>query len=727
MPLLILFVCLLCLPLTSGGVSKIHDELIWQKEGPSYSSFKLDFPWKFFKTRENRVIQTLASLEDSIASSLNGPTTANLTQLAHSHSDTNLPPSSFEIKLLTNDVPLEAASLVARCKVCMALASNIWSAGVEFIHHYLRPPTMEEIMSYSENICEVEVPVTILKDWLLLKAKIAQPQGSSGGSRLKKGDSNSSSKGTMWSDFFLMSQRHRQHATSREIQVIEYTCENRLVTEHEEPSVLLTTVEMLLQRYHSHLMQWIDGPAVVAYKQELAEKKKHLRILLQQQQEVVEGEMEVEIEEKTESQQEQDKDGNNDDAIHNTPSSSNVEDSSNVIDDYVDPPSLFLDRSCTDIHPQCEYWAKYGECSANPKYMVGSPIGGAGHCKKACKTCTPKTRANAVEQGKLLKEATNMTQLESVSNNLLIELYNKACVQTDSCAWATGDGQHSLLTGNPHFSGSNNNNIDGNSDDGNKADFMLQTPFIRRASPGAPDSTSLQGEDSSTTSTTTKDLSQVLKLTKVTVTRPITEAVLSESRSLGVHSSPPEHIADTNYAGQMLWYALGNKCIYVSTGWWVYEMCGWRGVIQFHLSDTKEADWVILIGKWKATVWEVEVKRDSVFYPEGSEVPCITQYLEDGNECELDGEEEEGVVEEKEGGGGRTMIRRSGVVHLMCSPDESMHMVVKEPRKCFYSVEVALPELCKAGGLQLQGERGGGRAEEEDGEIGGYGEVRDEL
>lgn len=578
-------------------------------------------------------------------------------------------------------------------------------------------------MSYSENICEVEIPVTILKEWLLLKAKIARQKGFSGSATSKKGENG----GAMWSDFFLMSRRHRQHATSREIRVIEFTCENRLVTEDNEPSVLLTTIEILLQRYHTHMMQRIDGPAVVAYKtnkqeleKELTEKKEQLKMLLQQQ-EVVEGEMKEEME--TEQQQEHvgsDNNDNDDDAIiiHNTSasssSSSNAVDNSNVIDNYAPPPSLFLDRSCTDLHPQCEHWAKYGECTANPRYMVQSPTGGAGHCEKACKVCRPKTRENTVVIEKLLKEATDVTQLESFGNDLLIELYNKACVQTDSCAWATGDGQHSLLTGNSHFSGSNNNNNNGDDDNNNKADFMLQTPFIRRASPGAPDSTSLQGEESSTTTTTTSDLSQVLKLAKVTVTRPITEAVLSDSKSQGIHSSPPEPIADTNNAGQLLWYALGNKCIYVSTGWWVYEMCGWRGVTQFHLSDTKEADWVILIGKWKTTVWEVEVKRDSVLYPEGSEVPCITQYLEGGNECELDGEEEEeGMVEEKEGGGGRR-IRRSGVVHLMCSPDDSMYMVVKEPRKCFYSVEVALPELCKGGGIL-------GRAEEEDGEIGGDG------
>jgi prolyl 4-hydroxylase len=49
---------------------------------------------------------------------------------------------------------------------------------------------------------------------------------------------------------------------------------------------------------------------------------------------------------------------------------------------------------CQDSNALCDHWASVGECTKNPKYMVGSSrILGA--CRKACKTCANKVEAKA--------------------------------------------------------------------------------------------------------------------------------------------------------------------------------------------------------------------------------------------------------------------------------------------------------------------------------------------
>lgn len=54
--------------------------------------------------------------------------------------------------------------------------------------------------------------------------------------------------------------------------------------------------------------------------------------------------------------------------------------------DRVDP------NECVDNEERCEEWARDGECTANPTYMVGKPTD-PGNCRKACRVCTPQLEA----------------------------------------------------------------------------------------------------------------------------------------------------------------------------------------------------------------------------------------------------------------------------------------------------------------------------------------------
>ena len=45
------------------------------------------------------------------------------------------------------------------------------------------------------------------------------------------------------------------------------------------------------------------------------------------------------------------------------------------IEDQVD------EHNCEDQHKDCEYWARHGECDANPLYMKDK-------CRRSCKVCS---------------------------------------------------------------------------------------------------------------------------------------------------------------------------------------------------------------------------------------------------------------------------------------------------------------------------------------------------
>ena len=63
---------------------------------------------------------------------------------------------------------------------------------------------------------------------------------------------------------------------------------------------------------------------------------------------------------------------------------------------------------CEDKHPECENWAKVGECDANPAYMLTS-------CAVSCKTChlsDPRTRCKRTEgQAPVLAKAGDLDRL----------------------------------------------------------------------------------------------------------------------------------------------------------------------------------------------------------------------------------------------------------------------------------------------------------------------------
>lgn len=182
--------------------------------------------------------------------------------------------------------------------------------------------------------------------------------------------------------------------------------------------------------------------------------------------------------------------------------------------------------------------------------------------------------------------------------------------------------------------------------------------------------------------------------------RAANDAVIApgeEKKTAAKDKSPSNEASSQENA---LWNALGDRCMYLDTGWWSYELCYYGSVIQYHLDPrTEKPDWIISLGHFAAAEWKPSNASDSSLFPAGSIVPYIEHTLVDGNVCMLTGEQGVGVAVQ---GGGEPIeedqvgdvVRRSTSLRFMCSPDKHLHMVVTEPKQCRYVVELYMKDLC---------------------------------
>lgn len=105
---------------------------------------------------------------------------------------------------------------VVQCKVCMALTTQMWDHLVNWTVRTGSTATDDDVAGLGAMLCETEVPVEVLRDWVILHAEVHQVHHSSTGKRIP------SKLGA--EEFFLLSQRSRQHATEREIEATRSAC-----------------------------------------------------------------------------------------------------------------------------------------------------------------------------------------------------------------------------------------------------------------------------------------------------------------------------------------------------------------------------------------------------------------------------------------------------------------------------------------------------------------------
>jgi Glucosidase II beta subunit-like protein len=696
----------------SNAIPYVYDELLYTKQ--LWDEYKLDFPYSVFKEDD----EVIARAKDSLAGlfsedSLSGPQ-SNLAELIDQDLKRGeFQPNSFDVSLIDDSTPLPGAASVAQCKTCLALATVMWQGLVQWSHRYMGTVAAHDLIEYGESLCEYEVPEVVLKDWVVLSARV---------------HGNGSPEHPA-QQFYMLSVRHRQHARVREIQVVRAACKALLSNKHadalEEGRDL--TTDDVFRMEASPLLE------IIAKKQReyLASLRKEGAVALEKTEENINNKGD-----RTPALADNDDDENN----HAT------EPLEDDLDSRPSAPLPRVQRECFNKHPQCEYWAERGECKANPGYMVGTAT--TGWCRAACFVCP---HPQPVAPGGLDKNPTAIATIEKVSKDLLDSVLTTGCTRSSPCRGIDGnDAAKSRLA---EAAG-----VDPERTAALQKATIISGPI--HAESGVDASGSGSGGN---TKHNGKSLSgvdaQLLDDSVVVTTLPINKAVIpkeekkvkSTNEKIKITSSPVE---------KALHNELGGQCMYIANGWWSYEVCYHHSVTQFHMPGGQNApEWIISLGEYASsdyTVRNMTVQNHKVgLFPVGSVIPYVSHQLESGNICELTGENGVNSLEQLDhgedeghgtGGGsidaekinemnnvrgvneGKTQdtkvkttssstagdgkhsknskklkvgdqILRSTQLRFMCSPDMNKHIAVVEPEQCRYIVDVYVPALCRVHGM----------------------------
>jgi hypothetical protein len=695
----------------SQAINYIYDELLYTKQ--FWEEYKLDFPYSIFKEHDEVIARAKDSLSGLfLEDSLSGPQ-SNLQELIEQDLKRgDFQPNSFDVSLIDDTTPLPGAASVAQCKTCLALATVMWQGLVEWSHRFMGTVAAHDLIQYGESLCEYEVPEVVLKEWVVLSARVH----------------GNVSPDHPPQQFYMLSVRHRQHARVREIQVVRAACKALLSNKHaaalEERRDLST--DDIFRMEASPLLK------------HLAEQQKVYLAMLREK-----GAVPLE------------KSPNNDNGreyvIGDDDIIPDLDDEFDNEDQESRPsaPLPKVQRECFNKHPQCEYWAERGECRANPGYMVGTET--TGWCRAACFVCThPQPLAPG---GSLPAPA--ISDLDQLSADLFDSIQTTGCTKSTPCrgidANAAAKSRLATAAG-----------VDPDRTAALQKVELISGPIEAESfgnagvgAPGAADGSSSRSTTNNGQQAVVKTIdSHLLDDSMVTTTLPLENAVIPKPKDTSQEMAKLAPVGkNISPVQKALWEELNNQCLYITNGWWSYEMCYLHSTTQFHMPGGQNApEWIISLGHYASSDWEVRnmtVHRHKVgLFPVGSVVPYVSQQLESGNICELTGEDGVNSLTKVDGGGeddtsddesgsssgdGKEIdvesiinpaeedkepeganaasssknkklrigdqVLRTTTVRFMCSPDTKKHIAVVEPEQCRYVVDVYVPALCRIKGM----------------------------
>lgn len=394
-----------------------------------------------------------------------------------------------------------------------------------------------------------------------------------------------------------------------------------------------------------------------------------------------------------------------------------------------DPRGPRADRECYDRHPQCRFWARAGECDANPAYMVGAGPDAPGHCRLACGICKPATSAfSAVKMARgarLGARATAQAERAAAADAARLRLVREQCLRGPSCAAdLEADRAHlDALDVRRGVAAAGAAGAAGGAAAGAAAGGDARSDGgAGRGGGGLPGGEAERGADRASVSTA--PLEALRESSKALMRRSWDDAVVrgepSDREAWRDARRPPR-------TGGLFWRgsdppagtppgAAPRTCVYASTGYWMYEIClGWR-IVQFHMTEGHRVDWAILLGSFQRDVEDVAGPRRTALDPGGpARAASLVSSYASGDECELG--VEDARVERRISGrlatGGvpadlagalpepvlpstraADTVARAAELVVFCSIDADTHVVVREPRRCRYVVELFLPEAC---------------------------------
>ncbi|KAI7838050.1 hypothetical protein COHA_008133 [Chlorella ohadii] len=321
-----LALCLLALVSRAAGVQYINDELLWMKA--HWQDYKLPFPWSAaLKQRDAESTRQLQGpLAGFPANSMNGPVMGSA-ELAHLVEEdarrASAQESSLDLTLLDEEANQELAAGVAQCKVCGALAKQLWAGLTAWVARRQQLPNRKRIAAYAGQLCEYEVPNEVLRDWVLLRARLQQ----GGGLPFVVADGSGQ-------EFYMLSKRTKQHASPPEIQAVRLACRNLLKDDFEsDPHHILHQTTTLLHQYRASLRHRLQGGS----------------------------------------------------SGSGTGAEGSGTGRAEAVEPVDDGPQA--ERTCLDRHPQCKAWVTKGECESNRVYMLGGEDQEDGWCRAACGAC----------------------------------------------------------------------------------------------------------------------------------------------------------------------------------------------------------------------------------------------------------------------------------------------------------------------------------------------------
>jgi len=129
----------------------------------------------------------------------------------------------------------------------------------------------------------------------------------------------------------------------------------------------------------------------------------------------------------------------------------------------------------------------------------------------------------------------------------------------------------------------------------------------------------------------------------------------------------------------------GQRCIYVTQGWWTYELCHKTHILQFHAEEHLSTQSIMLgVFDLEATQ-SLESPRAPLL--EASDMlpgmrhrlPYHSHVFTKGDDCEAEG----------------SVRKRRTQVRFACSLDGEIHLMVNEPKTCRYVLTLYLPVMCE--------------------------------
>ncbi|GAX75433.1 hypothetical protein CEUSTIGMA_g2877.t1 [Chlamydomonas eustigma] len=656
------------------SVNLVYDEYVWTKSIWEQAKIENVLLHANPSDIESNLQVAYPSIKDTVANSLDGP---NLRREVSQPEDTDGLSGMSGVIPVDHSQHIKPASAAAQCSMCHVLFTQIWQRGATHLVERLLSESsgadssldqilwdVKEVGKQMEELCAEEAPDALLKDQTILR--LGDPIGNLA--------------------FFVIRERKQgaPQATKIETKAARVACK-RLIQDanHEIKSAVVKSLETAAAQLKMLLLKHgieMGVSGSLAYQSVKDRDDSDATNVVISDHERLQHDLSDKLEDEIGSSQSiKDEEGFAEDAFSGKLSKSAAlqvvslvkevlhrvgkldarKGASEDEDEDEDGGEKYEDPLCMDLHPSCERWADSGECDANPTYMVGTTLS-KGHCRKACGVCVPRKEGAAagslssVDTTELRKAHPQLeSDIEIMLGVMVQSLRSTVCTASKACM--TGLSSAGMGTG---FVKS-----DGQGIEAQPTGWKLGKQFYGKAS---------------------------------------VKRVNAESKAHHESAQAQERNADSEQEQGSLAFEvdvalskeLKGKVLSVPGDFFIFEYWYKNRTRQFHEADSGELTEDYILGRFQRESVNVinATSGTAVMLEDLDKVPYLRSVMQDkswpyvkqvysgGEECVL--------------AGNRRVIRKTEA-RVACSPDEQMHMLVREPDFCQYVFVIYSPALCQ--------------------------------